>query len=494
MGKVRQCLMKPDLAAPTGSEVFLFQKNNRGIYTMKYSRPVIQVEEKVPFLKALPLSFQHLFAMFSASVLVPFLFNSYAKDHFLSGLKLTVAQLNADQLAQYNSIQVIDPALVLLLNGIGTLLYLIICKGKAPAFLGSSFAFLSPTAAIIQASADYADNFAKALGGYIACGLVFIIVALIIGQVGTRWLDIVLPPAAMGPIVALIGLELSGTAAGMAKLFPNADGSFDTKGIIIALVTLGVLVIGNLCFRGFLSVIPILLAVIVGYGLSAAMGYVHYEKIVDATWLKLPDFVLPSFDIKAIMILAPAALVVLSEHIGHLFVTSNIVGRDLTKNPGLHRSLLGDGISTMLSGFCGSCPTTTYGENMGVMAITKVYSVWVIGGAGIISIVIAFFGKLSGIISSIPEPVMGGVSLLLFGTIAASGIRMIVEARIDYSKAKNLVLTALVFVIGISGISINLGDKVQLKGMVLATLAGMVLSLIFYILEKLKLTNDTDAA
>jgi len=459
---------------------------------MKYTRPVIQVEEKVPFLKALPLSFQHLFAMFSASVLVPFLFNSYAKDHFLETLNLTVDKLNADQLAQYNSIQVIDPALVLLLNGIGTLIYLIICKGKAPAFLGSSFAFLSPTASIIASSSAYGDNFSKALGGYIICGLIFVIVALIIGKVGTSWLDIVLPPAAMGPIVALIGLELSGTAADMAKLFPDADGNFDTKGIIIALVTLGILIIGNLCFRGFLSVIPILIAVVAGYGLSAAMGYLDTSVIASKSWFSVPQFALPSFDPKAMLVLAPAALVVLSEHIGHLFVTSNIVGRDLAKDPGLHRSLMGDGISTMLSGFCGSCPTTTYGENMGVMAITRVYSVWVIGGAGVISILIAFFGKLSGVISSIPSPVMGGVSLLLFGTIAASGIRMIVEAKIDYGKAKNLVLTAVVFVIGISGVSINIGQDVQLKGMVLATLVGMALSLILYVLEKLKLTNDVE--
>jgi uracil permease len=258
------------------------------------------------------------------------------------------------------------------------------------------------------------------------------------------------------------------------------------------LVTLGILIIGNLCFRGFLSVIPILLAVIAGYGLSAIMGNVDYSAISTANWINIPDFVLPTFKINAILVLAPAALVVLSEHIGHLFVTSNIVGKDLTKDPGLHRSLLGDGLSTMLSGFCGSCPTTTYGENMGVMAITRVYSVWVIGGAGIISIIIAFIGKLSGVISSIPTAVMGGVSLLLFGTIAASGIRMIVESKIDYSKAKNLVLTAIVFVTGISGISVKIGDDVELKGMVLATLAGMALSLIFYVLEKLKLTNDVE--
>ncbi len=457
---------------------------------MENSRPIIQVEEKVPFLKGLPLSFQHLFAMFGASVLVPFLFNSYAKNHFLETLKLTFEQLNPDQLAQYNSIQVIDPALVLLLNGIGTLIYLFICKGRAPAFLGSSFAFLSPTAAIVASSGDYVNNFKTALGGFILCGVVFVVAALIIGKVGTRWLDVVLPPAAMGPIVALIGLELSHTAADMAKLFPDQNGNFDTKGIIIALVTLAVVVIGTLCFRGFLSVIPVLLGVVAGYGLSAALGYLDTSVIASKSWFSLPHMVMPAFEFKAMLILAPAALVVLSEHIGHLFVTGNIVGRDLTKDPGLHRSLLGDGVSTILSGFTGSCPTTTYGENMGVMAITKVYSVWVIGGAGVISIIIAFFGKLSGVISSIPGPVMGGVSLLLFGVIAASGIRMIVEAKIDYGKSKNLILTALVFVIGISGISINVGDNVKLTGMVLATLAGIVLSTIFYILEKLKLTND----
>lgn len=459
---------------------------------MKNSRPIIQVEEKVPFLKALPLSFQHLFAMFSASVLVPFLFNGYAKGDYLNQLKLTLEQLTPDQLATYNSIQVIDPALVLLLNGIGTLIYLFICKGKAPAFLGSSFAFLSPTAAIVTSSTNYTDNFSKALGGYIICGLIFTIVAFIIGKVGTGWLDVVLPPAAMGPIVALIGLELAGSAANMAGLLPDANGGFNIGNIIVALVTLGILIIGNLCFRGFLSVIPILIAVVSGYVLSAFMGNIDTTLITSAKWFDLPTFVAPSFEFNAMIILAPAALVVLSEHIGHLFVTGNIVGRDLTKDPGLHRSLMGDGISTMLSGFCGSCPTTTYGENMGVMAITKVYSVWVIGGAGVISIIIAFVGKLSGLISSIPTAVMGGVSLLLFGTIAASGIRMIVEAQIDYSKAKNLVLTALVFVTGISGISVNLGDKVQLKGMVLATLVGMILSFIFYILEKLNLTNDVE--
>lgn len=426
---------------------------------------VIQVEEKVPLLQGLPLSFQHLFAMFGASVLVPYLFNQNAGE------------------------QVIDPALVLLMNGIGTLIYLFVGKKKAPAFLGSSFAFIGPAIAIILGSANHAENFSKALGGFVVSGLTFVIIAFIIGKVGTKWLDVVLPPAAMGPIVALIGLELAGVAAGMAGLLPDDNGAFDSKKIIVSMFTLAIVVFGSLVFRGFLSVIPVLVAVLAGYGLSAILGVVDYSSITSKNWVSFPEFVTPIFDLNAIMIIMPATLVVLSEHIGHLFVTSNIVGRDLAKDPGLHRTLFSDGFSTALSGLCGSVPTTTYGENMGVMAITKVYSVWVIGGAAVISIVFAFFGKLSGAISSIPPAVMGGVSILLFGVIAASGIRMLVEAKVDYSKSKNLILTAVVFIAGISGVSIKIGE-VGLQGMALATVVGMALSLVFYVLEKLKLTND----
>jgi uracil permease len=434
-------------------------------------RKVIQVDEKVPLLQGIPLSFQHLFAMFGASVLVPYLFNKAAQDA-----------------AKDPSLIIIDPALVLLLNGIGTLIYLFICKGRAPAYLGSSFAFISPAIAVILSSNNYTGNFSKALGGFIVCGLVFAVVALLIGVIGTNWLNVVLPPAAMGPIVALIGLELSKTAAGMAGFYPT-DGVFDTKAITLSLFTLAVVVIGTLVFRGFLSIIPVLVGVVAGYVLAAFMGEVDYTVITNKDFLLLPKFVMPTFDINAIMIILPAALVVLSEHIGHLFVTGNIVGRNLTKDPGLHRSLLGDGLSTMLSGFSGSVPTITYGENMGVMAITKVYSVWVIGGAAVISVVIAFFGKLSGIISSIPTPVMGGICILLFGVIAASGIRMLIEAKVDYSVPKNLVLSAVIFIIGISEVSLNIGKNVQLKGMALATVVGILLSLFFYILEKLKLSN-----
>lgn len=441
---------------------------------IKMQRKIIQVDEKVPLLQGIPLSLQHLFAMFGASVLVPFLFNTATGKY----------------------VQVIDPALVLLMNGIGTLIYLFICKGKAPAFLGSSFAFLAPAIAVISSGTDPNANFSKVLGGFILSGAIFAITALIIGAVGTKWLDVVLPPATMGPIVALIGLELSGTAANMAGLLPDAKGGFNKYAIMISIFTLVVLILGNLLFKGFLSAIPVLIAVLAGYGFSAIInvfnpGVVDYTKITGPSLIKLPDFVLPVFDINVMLIIAPAALVVISEHIGHLIVTGNIVGRNLVKDPGLHRSLLGDGLSTMLSGFAGSCPTTTYGENMGVMAITKVYSVWVIGGAGVISIIIAFIGPLSGAISSIPTAVMGGICILLFGTIAASGIRMIVETKVDYSKARNLILTAVVFVTGLSGVAINIGTS-QLKGMALATIVGMVLSLIFYIFDKLKITNDVE--
>lgn len=429
-------------------------------------RRVIQVEEKVPLLQGLPLSFQHLFAMFGASVLVPFLFNQWAGK------------------------QVVDPSLVLLMNGIGTLIYLFICKGKAPAFLGSSFAFLAPTAAILASGGDAQVNFAKALGGFMLSGLIFIVIALIIGKVGTSWLNVVLPPAAMGAIVALIGLELAHTAAEMAGLIPK-EGVYNTNAIIVSMFTLAVMIIGSVAFRGFMSVIPVLFAVIAGYVLSIPMGLVDLSIIDKKDILVVPQFLLPIFDFNAIIIILPATLVVLSEHISHLIVTGNIVGRDLTKEPGLHRSLFSDGLSTALSAFTGSVPTTTYGENMGVMAITKVYSIWVIGGAAVISILVAFLGKLSGIISSIPVPVMGGVSILLFGVIASSGIRMLVESKIDYSKSKNLILTAVVFVAGISGVSIKIG-QVGLGGMALATVIGMGLSIVFFTLEKLKLTNDAE--
>jgi uracil permease len=424
-------------------------------------REIIQVDQKVPFLKALPLSLQHLFAMFGASVLVPILFNQAAGT------------------------TVIDPALVLMMNGIGTLIYTFVCRGKAPAFLGSSFAFIAPTVTCISLAKTPGLGFQHALGGFVVSGLIFVLVSLIIRFAGREWLNIALPPAAMGPIVALIGLELAPVATDMAF---KKGGAFSGTATLISLFTLFVVVLGSLVFRGFFSAIPVLIGVLAGYALSVIVniwfpGTMNFAPLHGAAVFTLPHPILPVFDWASILIIMPAALVVISEHIGHLFVTSNIVGRDLLKTPGLHNSLLGDGLSTMLSGFSGSCPTTTYGENMGVMALTGVYSVWVVGGAGVISIIIAFFGQVSGAIRTIPVPVIGGVSMMLFGVIAASGLRILIEAKVDYSKNRNLLLSAIVFVAGASGISIKLG-QVQFRGMVLATVVGMIVSLFIYVLDQ----------
>ncbi|MGE5632321.1 MAG: uracil permease [Caulobacteraceae bacterium] len=420
------------------------------------AKRIVQVDEKLPLLESIPLSFQHLFAMFGASVLVPMLFK-------------------------------INPATVLLLNGIGTLLYIFITKGKIPAFLGSSFAFLSPVF-VVMANKGYE----AALGGFIASGLLFIIVALIFKFAGTDWINVVFPPAAMGAIVAIIGLELAPTAAQMTGLvLDKSDPSLymNPKALIVSISTLVIVIVGSVIFRGFLAIIPVLVGVVGGYIISLALGIVNLKLIADASWFAFPTIYRPVIDISSIITILPAALVVIAEHIGHLIVTGNIVEKDLTKDPGLHRSLMGDGISTTLSGFFGSVPTTTYGENIGVLAITKVYSVWVIGGAAVISIVISFIGKFSAAIQTIPRPVMGGVSLLLFGVIAASGIRMLVEEKVDYSKPKNLVLTAVVLIIGLSGVHIQIGT-VSLAGMALATVISIVISLCFKLFEVTGLLNE----
>lgn len=415
---------------------------------------IIQVEDKVPFKLLLPLSIQHMFAMFGASVLVPFIFG-------------------------------INPAIVLFMNGVGTLIFIAVTKGQAPAYLGSSFAFLAP-AGIVIAEMGYE----YALGGFVAVGFCGCVLSFIIYKCGTDWIDIVLPPAAMGPVVALIGLELSGSAASNAGLL---DETIDMKNVIVFAVTLGVAVFGNILFRGFLSVIPILIAVIAGYIAALACGILDFSQVAEAAWFAVPNFQTPKFDLGAIMMILPVLLVITSEHIGHQVVTSKIVGRDLLKKPGLHRSLFGDNFSTMLSGLIGSVPTTTYGENIGVMAVTKVYSVRVIGGAAVLSIICSFVGKLVMLIQTIPGPVIGGISFLLYGMIGASGIRILVDSQVDYGRSRNLMLTSIVFVTGLSGIKVNFGN-IQLTGMVLACVVAMILSLIFYILDKLKLTNDREEA
>ncbi|MGV7962104.1 uracil permease [Photorhabdus tasmaniensis] len=409
------------------------------------TRRTIGVDERPPPLQTIPLSFQHLFAMFGATVLVPILFK-------------------------------VNPATILLFNGIGTLLYLIICKGKIPAYLGSSFAFISPVLLLLPL------GYELALGGFILCGVLFCLVALIVKVAGRGWINVLFPPAAMGAIVAVIGLELAGVAADMAGLRPAEGADVNPTTLTISLVTLAVIVLGSVMFRGFLAIIPILIGVLVGYALAFLLGEVDLTPVREAPWFALPTFYTPRFEWFAIMTILPAALVVIAEHVGHLVVTANIVKRDLLKEPGLHRSMFANGFSTVISGFFGSTPNTTYGENIGVMAITKVYSTWVIGGAAVLAILLSCVGKLAAAIQAVPVPVMGGVSLLLYGVIGASGIRVLIDSKVDYNKAQNLILTSVILIIGVSGAKINIGVA-ELKGMALATIVGIGMSLIFRLIS-----------
>ena len=415
---------------------------------------IIQVDERLPLLQTIPLSLQHLFAMFGSTVLVPFLLH-------------------------------VDPATALFMTGIGTILYLLICKGRLPAYLGSSFAFISPVLAVCATSGmDYGD----AQGGFIVFGLSFIVLAGIVNKVGTRWIDVLFPPAAMGAVVAIIGLELAPLAMTMSGYLGEASGMTNETAMIISTFTLIVTLLATVLGRGFIGIIPILIGVISGYILSWFMGVVDFSVVETTPWISVPTFYEPKFNLSAIMMIMPALFVVFAEHLGHLFVTSDIVGRNLIEDPGLHRSLFADGLSNVLSGLVGSTPNTTYGENMGVLAITGVYSTWVIGGAALLAVIFSFVGKIAALIHGIPVPVMGGVCILLFGFIAASGIRMLVEKHVDYTRSKNLILTAVTMICGLSGATIVVGP-VQLKGMGLATVVAMILSLAFLLFERLHIDN-----
>ncbi|MGL4738697.1 MAG: uracil permease [Cellulosilyticaceae bacterium] len=416
---------------------------------------VVQVDEKLPLSKAIPLSLQHLFAMFGASVLVPILFK-------------------------------IDPTTVLFFNGIGTLFYAFLTKGKIPAYLGSSFAFLTPVFLLM----GQGYGFAEIQSGFVVSGLVFSSIALIVSYTGIAWINKLFPPAAMGAIVTIIGLELAPTAADMGGFAVGLNvKETNMQWVMVSMITLATVVLSSILLRGFLKIIPILIGVVVGYMTALMVGIVDFQPVAQAGFFTVPKVQIAQFSLQPIMVILPATFVVVAEHIGHLKVTSSIVGKDLARDPGLHRSLLGDGVSTMLSGFLGSVPTTTYGENIGVMALTKVYSTYVICGAGILSIILGFSGKLSALISSIPTPVIGGISLLLFGTIAVSGLRTFIEDQVDFSKSRNLILAAIPFMVGLSGIKLVIGS-IEFKGMGLATMVAMALSILFMIFDALKLMNE----
>jgi uracil permease len=403
---------------------------------------VIQTDEKLPVLQALPLAFQHLMAMFGATVLVP----------LLTGL---------------------DPSVAIMTSGAGTILYLILVRGKIPSYLGSSFAFIGPIIAVAGM-----QGIPAALGGLVVAGLIYVVVAGFIKAFGTGWLNHVLPPALVGAVVIVIGLGLSGVAVGMAT--NGAGDAFDMTNLILALITLTAAIVFASFFRGFLATIPILIGIVVGYLAAIPLGMVDFQPVLDAPWIGLPTLTFPEFDLGAILIIAPVAFVVIIEHIGHLLVVNEIVGKDFT--PMLPESLAGDGIATALSAMVGGTPSTTYAENIGVMAVTKVYATQVFWYAGALAFFIGgFVPKLKFLIQSVPVPVMGGISLLLFGLIASSGLRMLVESGIDYGHSRNLILSSVVLVVGIgmetTGTTIPIGDYV-LPGMATATLLGIVLNLI----------------
>ena len=405
---------------------------------------MIITDKKISILKTIPLSLQHLFAMFSATVVIPVLFK-------------------------------INPATVLFFNGVGTLLYIFICRGKIPAFLGSSAAFISPVFLVMSMY-----NYEAALFGFIAVGVLFCLTAFLIKLVGTKWIDVIFPPAAMGAIVTVIGLELMPIAANMAGL---TDSNPNGKIIFTALATLAVTIVLTVAFKNFLSVLAILLSIVFGYILSFFLGLVDFSPVKDAAWLALPTLYKPEINIDAVFIMLPVALVLIAEHMGHFIVIGNIMNKDLFKEPGLARSIFGNGISTLISGFFGSTPNTTYGENIGVIAITKVFSPYVLAGAAIFSVILSFSGKLAAIILSIPHAVIGGISLLLFGVIAASGIRILIEKRVDYGKPENLLLTAVVLGLGLSGAKFTIGT-ITIKGMILSTFAAIIISLLFSLFKK----------
>ena len=402
----------------------------------------------------IPLSFQHVFAMFGATILVP----------ILTGL---------------------DPAAALFTAGTGTLIYILCTGAKVPAFLGSSFAFIPPLLAISQ-SANYGVSYA--LGGAVAAGLFYCIVGLIIRFAGTSWLDRALPPVVIGSVIVVIGLNLAPTAMGMAM--NDGNGNYSLVFLSIAAVTLGITVAANIILKGFFSTIPILIGLVAGYLFAFIMGLffpsyaiINFQIVKDAPWFGLPTFRAPSFSFVPVLTFIIVSLATICEHLGDTLVTSKVVGQDFYKNPGLHRTLTGDGLATAWAAFWGGPPNTTYGENIGVMAITRIYSVWVIGGAAVIAVFFSFFKKFGAIIQTIPTPVLGGISMLLFGIIASSGLRTIVESGVDYKDKRNLTISSVIFVIGIGGgrLAFNITHELQfeLAGIALATVVGIILNLIF---------------
>ncbi|MBQ4163618.1 MAG: uracil permease [Turicibacter sp.] len=408
---------------------------------------ILDVHEKPKAAHWIALSIQHVLAMFGSTVLVP----------MLTGLPVSLALVS---------------------SGIGTLFYLFVTKGKSPVYLGSSFAYIAPiTSALALGATLNADgsiasnpNYGAVMGGLMMVGLVYLVMALIIKFIGTDWLNKVLPPVVIGPTIMVIGLSLAGTAVNMAS-----------EHIVVALITLLTAVIVSTYTKGLLQLLPIFSGIVAGYISAIAFDLVDFSLVNEASFFAMPDFAFlhskPVFNLEVAAIMVPVAIVTITEHIGDHLVLGSIVGRDLTKNPGLHRTLIGDGVATFLAGFIGGPANTTYGENTGVIGLTKVASVWVIGGAAVTALTLGFIGKFTALVQTIPNAVMGGVSILLFGVIASSGARVLINNQIDFGRQRNLIIGAVILIVGIGGLTINIG-QITLSGMALAAIIGVILHLI----------------
>lgn len=419
---------------------------------MKNSKMLLDVNDKPPLLKWLLLSLQHVFAMFGATILVPILVNKAAGSEVLS---IPVALIS---------------------SGIGTLIYIVCTKGKSPVYLGSSFAFITPMiVAFVKSGKE------SVFTGIMAVGIVYVLVALIIKAIGKKWINKLLPPIVVGPMIMIIGLSLAPTA--IEEIGLNLE-KIPWKNIVVALIsflTTGILAVRG---KGFLKVILFLLGMVAGYISSIILGMVNLKEVFETSFIAVPNFYIPfvhyKLNFSALLTIAPIALVTISEHIGDHKVLSEIIGKDLIINPGLDNTLLGDGIATFTAGLIGGPANTTYGENTSVVGMTKTASVWVIGLAAIIAIIFGFLGQLTAIISSIPSPVLGGVSILLYGFISVNGLKILIQNKVDFENTKNVIVASSMLVLGLGGAAISIITKnisVSISGMSLAALVGILLNL-----------------
>ena len=415
---------------------------------------LLDVNEKPTVAKWIILALQHVFAMFGATILVPIMVNTAAGETVLT----------------------IPVALVT--SGIGTLIYILCTKGRSPVYLGSSFAFIAPLAA-----AYAKGGISGAMVGVMAVGLVYVIFATIIHFIGKKWIDKLLPPVVIGPMIMIIGLSLAPSAISQVGL--GTGTQIDWRCIAVALITFLTTAIVMVRGKGFLKIIPFLVGIVVGYVSAICFGLVDFSPVLEASFFSMPNFVIPFLNytpnFSALLTIVPISLVTIAEHIGDHTALSTIIGKNLLKEPGLDRTLLGDGLATFVAGFLGGPANTTYGENTSVVGMTKVASVWVIGLAAIIAICLGFLGKFTALVSTIPDAVLGGVSLLLYGFISVNGLKVLIENKIDFGKSKNIVVASTMLVLGLGGAAISIihGDlSVTISGMSLAAIIGILLNLL----------------